>query len=50
MQTVAQTVELQEGKVVNATPQTVSGSGTGFQQVGTVYKDPNTGKMIMVGG
>jgi hypothetical protein len=50
MQSVQQTVELQEGKVVNATPQTTSGSGTGFQQVGTVYKDPQTGKMIMVGG
>lgn len=50
MQSVQQTVELQEGKIVNATPQAVSGSGTGFQQVGTVYKDPNTGKMIMVGG
>lgn len=50
MQSVQQTVELQEGKVVNASPQTVSGTGSGFQQVGTVYKDPQTGKMIMVGG
>jgi hypothetical protein len=50
MQSVQQTVELQEGKVVNATPQTVSGTGPGFQPVGTVYKDPQTGKMIMVGG
>ena len=49
MKTVQQTVELQQGKEVNGTPQTKSGSGSGYQQVGTVYKDPKTGKMIMVG-
>ena len=50
MQTVKETVEIQEGKVVNGTPQTQSGAGSGYQQVGTVYKDPTSGKMIMVGG
>ena len=49
MKTVQQTVELQQGKEINGTPQTQSGSGSGYQQVGTVYKDPKTGKMIMVG-
>ena len=49
MQSVQQTVEIQEGKLVNGTPQTVSGTGSGYTQVGTVYKDPQTGKMIMVG-
>ena len=49
MKTVQQTVELQQGKEVNSTPQTKSGSGSGYQQVGTVYKDPKTGKLIMVG-
>lgn len=50
MQTVQQTVEIQEGKIVNGTPQTQAGTGSGYQPVGTVYKDPTTGKMIMVGG
>jgi hypothetical protein len=49
MQTVKQTVEIQQGKVLKSTPETQSGAGTGYQQVGTVYKDPKTGKMIMVG-
>ena len=49
MQTVKQTVEIQEGKVLNSTPETQSGAGNGYQEVGTVYKDPKTGKMIMVG-
>jgi hypothetical protein len=44
-----QTVELQQGKVLNSTPETQSGKGSGYVQVGTVYKDPKTNKMIMVG-
>lgn len=49
MQTVQQTVELQQGKEINGTPELQNGTGSGYQQVGTVYKDPKTGKMIMVG-
>jgi hypothetical protein len=49
MQTVQQTVEIQEGKVLNATPDTQTGTGSGYEQVGTVYKDPKSGKMILVG-
>ncbi|MFY9637324.1 MAG: DUF2149 domain-containing protein [Methanobacterium sp.] len=50
MKAVEQTVEIQQGKVINNTPQTQSGVGSGYVQMGTVYKDPKTGKLIMVGG
>jgi hypothetical protein len=49
MKAVEQTVELQQGKVLNNTPETQSGQGSGYVQVGTVYKDPKTNKLIMVG-
>ena len=49
MKAVTQTVELQQGKQINSTPQTQSGAGSGYVQMGTVYKDPKTGKLIMVG-
>ncbi len=48
MKTVQQTVEIQEGKEVNTTSQTKSGEGSVYEQVGTVYKDPKTNKLIMV--
>ena len=49
MKAVQQTVQVQQGKELNSTPQTQSGNGSGYVQMGTVYKDPETGKMIMVG-
>jgi hypothetical protein len=50
MQAVKQTVQVQQGQELNSTIQTQTGQGQGYQQMGTVYKDPTTGKMIMVGG
>lgn len=50
MKTVQQTVEIQQGKQLNNTPQVQSGKGSGYVQMGTVYRDPKTGKLIMVGG
>ena len=50
MKAVQQTVEIQQGQQLNNTPQTQSGKGSGYVQMGTVYKDPKTGKLIMVGG
>ncbi len=40
-------VSVSTGETLNNT-QNESGSGSGYQQVGTVYKDPNTGKLILV--
>lgn len=49
MQIVKQTVELKMGKELNTTPQTSSSSSSsGLTEMGTVYKDPKTGKLIMV--
>lgn len=42
------TVSVETGEVINDTPNTESGSGEGYQEMGTVYKDPKTGKLIMV--
>lgn len=50
MKTVAQTVQVQQGQELNSTPQTQSGQGSGYAELGKVYKDPTTGKLIMVQG
>lgn len=42
------TVSVSTGQTINDTPGNESGSGSNYQQMGTVYKDPNSGKLIMV--
>ncbi|MGP8188304.1 MAG: DUF2149 domain-containing protein [Methanobacterium sp.] len=49
MQAVEQTVQVQEGQQLSQAPQTSQSSGQGYVEQGTVYKDPTTGKLIMVG-
>ena len=46
--TVPNTVQVKTGNITNETPNSTSGSGNNYQQVGTVYKDPTTGKYILV--
>ncbi|WP_297980074.1 DUF2149 domain-containing protein [uncultured Methanobrevibacter sp.] len=41
-------VEIQEGQQLNETPDTSNQTGQGYTEMGKVYKDPSTGKMIMV--
>lgn len=48
MQAMKQVAEVQMGKELNETPKISSGSGEGYSEMGTVYKDPKTGKLIMV--
>jgi len=48
MQAMKQAVEIHQAKELNTTPETVSGSGSGMVELGTVYKDPKTGKLLMV--
>ncbi len=50
IEAIQKTVQVQQGKELNETPQTSSGSGQGYVEMGTVYKDPASGKLIMVGG
>ena len=40
--------EVSEGQVLNDTPDTSNSSGQGYMEMGKVYKDPSTGKLIMV--
>ena len=40
--------EVQEGQVLNETPDTSNQTGQGYTEMGKVYKDPSTGKLIMV--
>lgn len=48
-QEVTKTVDLKLGKEVNVTSQNSSSSSSnGLTQVGTVYKDPKTGKTILI--
>ena len=42
--------EVAEGQVLNETPDTSNSSGQGYTEMGKVYKDPATGKLIMVEG
>lgn len=50
MEAMQKAAEIQQGNEINDTPQSQSGQGKGYVQMGTVYKDPKTGKLIMVEG
>lgn len=41
-------VDVEEGKEVPNNIQQGDSSGSGYSQVGTVYRDPKTGKLVMV--
>ena len=45
-----QTSEVNQGQELNDTPDTTNCSGQGYTEMGKVYKDPATGKLIMVEG
>ncbi len=40
--------EVAEGQVLNESPDTSDSSGSGYMEMGKVYEDPSTGKLIMV--
>jgi hypothetical protein len=50
VQDSSQVTEVSEGQVLNETPDTSDSSGQGYMEMGKVYKDPSTGKLIMVEG
>jgi hypothetical protein len=41
-------VNVEMGQAINGTNETSAGSEEGYVQVGKVYKDPLTGKLVMV--
>ena len=45
-----QMTEVDQGQQLNETPDTSNSSGQGYTEMGKVYKDPTTGKLIMVEG
>jgi len=50
MQTIKSVSEVDQGQQLNETPDTSNSSGQGYTEMGKVYKDPATGKLIMVEG
>ena len=42
--------QLDQGEQLNDTPDISKSSGEGFTEMGKVYRDSETGKLIMVGG
>ena len=42
--------EVTEGQELNETPESSQSQGQGYMEMGKVYKDPTTGKLIMVEG
>ena len=42
--------QVDQGQELNDTPDTSNSSGQGYTEMGKVYKDPSTGKLIMVEG
>ena len=43
-----QVTEIDQGQQLNETPDVSSSSGEGYSELGKVYKDPKTGKLIMI--
>lgn len=41
-------VELEQGQALSEVPEIKDGDGSGMSEMGTVYRDPKTGKLIMV--
>ena len=50
MQAMQQVAQVTQGQELNSTPETSQKSGQGYVEQGKVYKDPKTGKLIMVQG
>ena len=50
MQSIKSVSEVNQGQQLNETPDTSNSSGQCYTEMGKVYKDPSTGKLIMVEG
>ena len=50
MESMKQVSEVTQGQELNDTPDTSQSSGQGFTELGKVYKDPSSGKLILVEG
>ncbi|WP_407414795.1 DUF2149 domain-containing protein [Methanobrevibacter sp.] len=50
MQNIQSMSEVNQGHQLNETPDISNSSGQGYTEMGKVYKDPSTGRLIMVEG
>lgn len=50
MEKMKSATNLDQGQQLNDTPDVTESSGEGYTEMGKVYKDPSTGKLIMVEG
>ena len=50
MESMKQVSEVTQGQELNDTPDTSQSSGQGCTELGKVYTDPSSGKLIMVEG
>ena len=50
MNAIKEVSELDQGQELNETPDLSRSSGSGYSEMGKVYKDKKTGKLIMVEG
>ncbi len=50
IQEAQKTTEIDQGQQLDEAPDTSNSSGQGYTEMGKVYKDPVTGKLIMVEG
>jgi len=48
LRAIQKIVNVQKGREMNELPQIETGGGAGYQEMGTVYQDPKTGKLIMI--
>lgn len=48
LETLKRVVQIKKGKELDSLPDVIKGRGEGYQEEGTVYRDPRTGKLIMV--
>ncbi|TCO76928.1 hypothetical protein EV214_10785 [Marinisporobacter balticus] len=49
-QRLQQIMEVDKGKELKEIPDFQDGSGEGFSEMGTVFQDPKTGKLILIEG
>ncbi|RKO66555.1 DUF2149 domain-containing protein [Desulfofundulus salinus] len=48
MQSIQRVINVERGKELKEIPGIEQGGGFGYQEMGTVYQDPKTGKLIMI--
>ncbi|MCG0278438.1 MAG: DUF2149 domain-containing protein [Thermanaeromonas sp.] len=48
MQNIQRVINVERGRELKEIPDLEKGGGSGYQEMGTVYKDPKTGKLILI--